>query len=114
MTTFDIGRQAEAAAAQYLHEKGFEILSQNWRTKTCEIDIVARKSNIVHFVEVKYRKSDTHGSGVEYVTPKKLQQMQYAAEMWVSEHGWDGDYRLGVVEATGEPPRVTVYLDDIY
>jgi len=102
MTTFVSGRQAEAAAAAYLKNRGFKILDQNWRTRWCEIDIVAQKKNVVYFAEVKYRKSDAFGGGLDYITPKKLEQMTFAAEMWVSQHGWSGDYRLLAVSINGD------------
>ena len=50
MATTTIGRQAEAAVANYLENDGFEMLEKNWRTKICEIDIVAKKNGIVYLV----------------------------------------------------------------
>jgi uncharacterized protein (TIGR00252 family) len=108
-----VGRQAEDAAAEYLKNNGFKILEQNWRTRWCEIDIVAQKHGRVFFVEVKYRQSDDFGGGLEYITPKKLKQMQFAAEFWVSEHDWSGDYALSVVEITGSGLKVTNHLQDL-
>lgn len=80
MTTFEIGRKAEARAAAFLERKGCRLLEQNWRTRWCEIDIVAERDGIVYFCEVKYRSHNRQGSGMDYITPKKLQQMQFAAE----------------------------------
>lgn len=79
MSTF-IGRMAEQAAADYLRRHGFEVLAQNWRTRWCEIDIVARRGQTVCFVEVKYRGRTDWGSGLDYVTRRKVQQMYFAAE----------------------------------
>ena len=64
----------------------------------------------MHFIEVKYRKTGAQGSGLEYVTPKKQQQMRFAAEMWVAENGWDKDYALGAVELSGLDFEVTSFL----
>lgn len=114
MTTFDIGRQAETAAADYLKKQGFKIIEQNWRTRWCEIDIVATKARVIYFVEVKYRQSSAQGSGLEYVTPKKLEQMQFAAENWVREHDWPGEYQLAVVELSGDDFAVTNFIEDIF
>lgn len=101
MTTFDTGRQAEAAAAEYLKQQGYQVVAQNWRTRYCEIDIVARKADTVHFIEVKYRQSNAQGAGLDYVTSKKLRQMSFAAEMWVQNHRWSGEYGLGAMEVSG-------------
>ena len=114
MTTFDTGRQAEATAAAFLRTQGYQIVAQNWRTRSCEVDIVASKDSVVYCVEVKFRSSDRQGMGLDYVTPKKLQQMQYAAEMWTAAAAWDGDYRLAAIEVGGDPPKVTAFIDDIY
>lgn len=102
MTNYQVGHDAEKAVAKFLEMQGFKILDLNWRNKYCEIDIVAEKDRMVHFLEVKYRKSDSFGSGLDYVTSKKLKQMQFAAEMWVAEHKWKGDYQLSAVDVTGE------------
>lgn len=107
------GREAEAAAAAFLNGKGYEVIAQNWRTRWCEIDIVARRKKAVYFVEVKYRAGADFGSGLEYITPKKLDQMRFAAEFWVSSHNWIGDYYLSAVEVTGRDMEITKFLERI-
>jgi uncharacterized protein (TIGR00252 family) len=92
-TTF-IGKSAENRVAELLKQRGFKILDQNWRTRLCEIDIVAIKNKVICFVEVKYRSSERQGEGMEYITHKKLQQMHYAAEIWNQQNSWEGDWRL--------------------
>jgi putative endonuclease len=106
MTTTDIGRRAEKAAAKYLKKQSYKILAFNWRTRWCEIDIVAAKDKVVFFVEVKYRASSQCGDGLEVITNKKLQQMEFGAQMWVEDHNWPGDYRLMVVSVAGQPPQI--------
>jgi uncharacterized protein (TIGR00252 family) len=113
MSTTSIGRQAEAKAAEYLKDLGYNILNQNWRTRLCEIDIVAEKAKVIYFVEVKYRKSSSWGGGLEYITATKLKQMARAAELWVSNHQWDGDYTLAGIEIMGEQLEVTAFLTDL-
>ena len=75
------GRKGEEAAAKYLVEHGYEILERNWKTKWCEIDIIASQNNTLYFVEVKYRND---GSGLEAITPAKLRQMKFAAELYLN------------------------------
>lgn len=96
------GNEAESRAASFLAEQGYKIVDRNWRTKYCEIDIVASKDKVIWFVEVKYRRSGAQGAGYEYVTPKKLDQMQFAAQMWVQQHKYSGDFRLAVISVDGE------------
>lgn len=92
-TTF-IGKQAENKVADYLKSRGFKILAQNWRTKVCEIDVVAKKDNVIYFVEVKYRSSEKQGNGLDYITPGKLKKVQFAAQVWNQQNDWDDDYRI--------------------
>lgn len=101
-TNHQTGHDAEKAAAEYLQGSGFKVLDLNWRTKYCEIDIVAEKDKTVFFVEVKYRKNDAFGTGLDYLTTKKLRQMRFAAELWVVERKWEGDYQLAAVEVSGQ------------
>lgn len=101
------GRKAEAVAAAFLEYKGCAILARNWRTRRCEIDIVAKRDNIVYFCEVKYRKQHRQGSGVEYVTPKKIVQMKFAAECWIAANYWPGSCELCVIEVAGAQFAIT-------
>jgi putative endonuclease len=48
-----IGKRGEDLAVRFLKRRGFEVLDRNYWKKWGEIDIVARKSNSIHFVEVK-------------------------------------------------------------
>lgn len=106
-----IGAKAENAACSYLKKKGFVIIAQNWKNRFCEIDIVAKLDNTVYFVEVKYRKNDIHGSGFDYITPKKLNQMGFAAEYWVNGNNWNGDYCLVAVEVKGPEYKVLDFIE---
>jgi uncharacterized protein (TIGR00252 family) len=102
MTSTASGREAEARAVDYLGHQGFKIIEQNWRTRFCEIDIVAQKAQTIYFVEVKYRQTANQGSGIEYITPRKLKQMQFAAESWVHAHSWSGAYQLAALAIDGD------------
>lgn len=111
MSTTETGKRAESVVAAYLRERGFVIRDQNWRTKWCEIDVVAEKATCVYFVEVKFRQSIKQGDGLAYITSKKLQQMQFAAELWVQSHSWQGEYCLAVAAVLGEDYTVTDFFE---
>lgn len=113
MTTFDTGRRAEAVVAQFLEQKGCEIVDQNWRTRWCEIDIVAHRDDVIYFCEVKYRRTTHQGAGLDYVTPRKLEQMHFAAECWVQQHGWQGEYQLCAIEVSGLNFCITAVAKDL-
>ena len=101
MSSTETGKLAERAAGKHLTSTGYEVIAYNWRTRYCEIDIVAQKDQTVFFVEVKYRASRRQGGGLEYVTTRKQEQMAFAAEVWVSQHDWPGEYCLAAIEVDG-------------
>ncbi len=110
----ETGRRAEQVTAEYLRKHGFTVVSQNWRTRWCEIDLVVQKDRIIYFVEVKYRRTTNFGGGLDYITQRKLAQMHFAAEFWMARHGSSArDYRLAAAEVTGESYSVTAWLDDL-
>lgn len=114
MTNFAHGHDAEKVAAKYLQKQGYKILALNWHVPRAEIDIVARKRyGPVLFVEVKYRQTDSQGGGLEYITTRKLAQMQFAAELWVQEQRYDGEYCLGAIEVNGTDFQVTSFIEDL-
>ena len=114
MSTTETGRKAERAAAVYLEMRGFKIIEQNWRRPRCEIDIVASKDGVVHFVEVKYRFKDDQGSGIDAITPTKLKQMQRAAWSWVDESKWRGEYVLSAVEISGPEFAILGFIENVF
>lgn len=111
MSSTEHGRQAEKAVGNYLSTQGYKIRDYNWRTRYCEIDIVAEKNDTVYFVEVKYRSTTNQGSGFEYVTPNKLRQMAFAAEMWVQANDWTGEYCLAAAEVIGQDYHVKTFIE---
>jgi putative endonuclease len=113
MSSLESGRKAEAAARVYLEMRGFKILEQNFRRPRCEIDIIAKKDDVVHFVEVKYRADYQQGGGLEAITPTKLRQMRRGAEIWVEETKWHGEYMLSAVEIAGREYSVMSFVEDV-
>ena len=111
-TSTAIGQRAEDAAATYLLANGYQIVARNWKTKACEIDIIATKSHMVHFVEVKYRRTGGQGGGIAAITPQKLRQMKRAATIWL-QHNRATDAVLAALEVTGAGYEVTQFLEQV-
>ncbi len=70
-----IGSISEKAVGSFLEQKGYEILLYNFRSRSAEIDIVAREDRYLVFVEVKWRSSDRNGAPEEAVDRKKQQRI---------------------------------------
>jgi putative endonuclease len=73
------GKEGEIMAADYLEKREFSILFSNWKYKRFEVDIIAMRDNIVHFVEVKTRHSLIFGYPEEAVSRKKFECLKNAA-----------------------------------
>jgi uncharacterized protein (TIGR00252 family) len=109
-TTF-VGKKAESRVADYLKKNGFKVITKNWRTKVCEIDVVAKKDNVVYFVEVKYRSSEKQGGGLDYITSKKLKQLHFAAQIWNQQNHWENDYRILAAAVSDDENILIVEVD---
>ena len=72
LRAFRTGLSAESRAAAFLIAKGYRILARRYRTPYGEIDIVARRRNLVAFVEVKARA--TLDDAAYAVTPRQRKQ----------------------------------------
>ncbi len=99
------GRQGEARAAAWLRLKGWSILDSRVKTPVGEVDIVARRGNLVAFVEVKWRgrKADLDFAIDEY----RLRRVAAAAESVAHRYARHGeDMRIDVILlAPGSFPR---------
>lgn len=84
VAAFRTGISAESRAAAYLMAKGYRILAKRYRTPHGEIDIVARRRNLIAFVEVKARA--TLDDAAFAVTPRQQQRIIDAAQGWLVAH----------------------------
>ncbi len=75
------GLSAERLAALALMLKGFRIVARRYRTKLGEIDLIARRGNLVLIVEVKARQNLEAAHLA--VTPKTMRRIEAAADLWL-------------------------------
>lgn len=71
------GFAKEQVAADWLVLHGFEIIERNFSTKSGEIDIIASKNRVTHFIEVK---SGTTFEPIYAITPVKLRKIISTAQ----------------------------------
>ncbi|MDD3445050.1 MAG: YraN family protein [Zavarzinia sp.] len=76
------GRRAETLAALFLMARGWRILARDWRCKSGEIDLVARRRHIVAFIEVKYRPEP--GEAGEAIRPRQRERILRAAGLFMA------------------------------
>lgn len=106
MQTTALGNLGEQLAKSELVRQGYEVIEHNWKNKFAEIDIVARKADVIFFVEVKYRGSLSQGDGFSYITSKKLQHMKRAANLWTLQHNWEGEVQLLAAAVDGKTVEI--------
>ena len=123
----ETGDLGERVACKYLKTKGLTILERNFLKKWGEVDIVARETGKVHFIEVKtvsYETKDaldkavSHGTWrpEEQVHEFKLHQIHKALETWISENSYKGDWQIDVVAirmVTREKYASVNYIENI-
>ncbi len=79
----NVGDIGENFAADLLTNSGYQIIERNYRTKAGEIDIIATKNGVLHFIEVKTRNGDQYGYPSESVTATKQLRIKRAAEQYL-------------------------------
>ena len=102
----DIGRLGETLAAEYLRRNGFSIIDRNVAYKTGELDIIARKGNTLHFIEVKtvmcreFPKVERAGNSSVLYNPAdnlhqyKIHKVARTAEWYMATTGWGGEVQI--------------------
>lgn len=112
----DTGMFGEKIAVQYLSEKGFNILHQNWRHSHWEVDIIASLNNTLHFIEVKTRRTEKFGFPEDDVSEKKIKNLINASEEFLFLNpGWKL-IRFDVLSITilkGKPVEF-FFIEDVY
>lgn len=77
------GRFGEDVAAEYLMRDGYRIIERNFRTRIGELDIVARKGDVLAFIEVKTRLGNMFGRPAEAVTLEKQAHIKRTAQLFM-------------------------------
>lgn len=98
MASVSRGAVGEVAAARFLREKGYRILSSNYRCRQGEVDIIAAIGQYIVFVEVKTRGQNAMYSPREAVTLAKQRRLIQTALIYLSKYPTDLQPRFDVVE----------------
>ena len=103
------GNWGEERAALFLRLHGYRIVERNFRCRQGEIDIIARKGEVVVFVEVKQRKNADFGEAREFVTYSKQRRVIAAAELWLLKTGCELQPRFDVIEVYAPQGTKTLF-----
>ncbi|GAA8352566.1 YraN family protein [Helicobacter pylori] len=83
------GLKAEEEACGFLKTLGFEIMERNFFSQFGEIDIIALKKGVLHFIEVK---SGENFDPIYAITPSKLKKMIKTIRCYFSQKGPNSDF----------------------
>lgn len=92
------GAIGEVVAARFLRQKGYSIISCNYRCRQGEIDIIASMDGYIVFAEVKTRRQDSMYSPREAVTVAKQRRLLQTASIYMSKFPTSLQPRFDVIE----------------
>ena len=77
-----LGRRGEQLAAEHLERLGYRVVARNYRTRFCELDLVATDEYVLVFCEVKTRRS---GDPWQNLGDAKRRQVRSMGATWLAE-----------------------------
>jgi len=104
-TSHLLGAEAEHKARQYLEDQGLGFVTQNFRCKAGEIDLIMLDGNVWVFVEVKFRQNSQYGAAAEYFTHSKAAKVKRAIAQYFLKSGNNPAHtahRIDLVAIDGE------------
>jgi putative endonuclease len=108
-----LGLEGERTAIAFLTSCGWSLEAHRFRLGRHDLDLVVRKGSTVAFVEVKTRRCQSYGSGLEAVHRRKQRDIARVASIWVLRYGRPGDeYRFDVV-AVQDPSSPTAVVEHV-
>ncbi len=95
------GNEAEEKAIEFLKEKNFKIIEQNFYAKKLgEIDIIALKNDTYHFIEVKSALS--YEIAINNISPSKLAKLKRSIDYYIQKKDIKKSYCLDVIIVSKE------------
>jgi len=97
LSNSSIGQISEDLACKYLIQQNYKIIERNWRFKKAEIDIIAKHSNCLIFIEVKSRSYTAFGQPEEAIDAKKEAMLIDAAQRFMESINYDWEIRFDII-----------------
>ena len=90
-----VGDKAEELTCKYLLADDFEIIERNFYSRFGEIDIIAKRNDTLHFIEVK--SGLDYERAVQNLTPKKIGRIVKTSEIYLKKYALTCDYQIDAV-----------------
>ncbi|MCK5395431.1 MAG: YraN family protein [Gammaproteobacteria bacterium] len=91
------GKDAEVACYKYLKSQGLKLVDKNFSCRSGEIDIIMLDKTTLVFIEVRFRKNNTFGGGLESITHSKQKKLRNTAELYLQQNNQYKNARFDVV-----------------
>lgn len=92
-----LGKKGEQLAEDFLQRNGYEVLEKNYRYQKNEVDIIAKKGNILVAIEVKTRSTPEFGDPQEFVKPKQIKALVKVVDQYIVENDLDLEVRFDII-----------------
>ena len=110
-----LGSTGERIAARWYESEGYDVVAMNWRVAEGEIDVIARREEVLVFCEVKTRNGNRFGTGLDAVTVEKQRQVRMLAYHWLRLHPMFGvatvRFDVVAIDVSTRPIAVQVVPD---
>lgn len=93
----EIGKKGENESINYLLSNDYLVVARNYRFDRAEIDIIAKKDNVLIFIEVKTRSKNIFGNPEEFLSEAQQERIFKAAQHYIEEHNIDLNIRFDVI-----------------
>jgi putative endonuclease len=112
----EFGKAGEQMAAEWLVRHGFQLISRNWKFARYEVDIIASREGVLHFIEVKSRHDDAFGKPEDWVNRKKGRHLLTAGEAFQEKYpDWKlVQYDILSILLTPDGKRDFFFIEDVY
>jgi putative endonuclease len=104
--TLSTGRKGEALAVEFLKKEGFRVFHTNWRTDHKELDIIAERNDMIHFVEVRSLSSADRVSPAQTVGWSKQRLVIAAARAYMARYRIQAEAQFDVISIVFGPGGV--------
>jgi len=97
-----LGKKGEQLAVDFLMENGYKIVERNYIFDKAEVDIIARKEDVLAIVEVKTRSTTDFGNPQDFVKPKQIQRLVKAVDEYINVKQLDVEVRFDIIAIVKE------------
>ncbi|MGK0253317.1 MAG: putative endonuclease [Mariniflexile sp.] len=104
----ELGKKGEQLAVDFLFKNNYEIIERNYRFDKAEVDIIAKKNDILAIIEVKTRSSSDFGNPQDFVKPKQIQRLVKAVDEYVTVNGLNVEVRFDIIAIIREGNKFNI------